>query len=98
MTRLVLAAVMAAGALFAPAPVPVCDTDASCAAMGGVPGYGVTLEKVAAYGPVFVAESGTNPAVWECLRGLGYTGQPLDGIEALYADGSDVAECLPHAA
>lgn len=76
---------------------PVCDTDASCAALGGGPGYGVTTEKVATYGPVFVAEATTSPTEWSCLRGLGYVGSPLDGVEALYAPASDVDECSPHA-
>lgn len=79
-------------------PAPLCDTDASCAALGGAPGYGVTAEKVATYGPVFVAEATVTPAEWDCLRGLGYVGAPLDGVEALYADASDVAECSPRPA
>jgi hypothetical protein len=88
-------AVVAAAALVSVAghPVPVCDTDASCAALGVGTGYGVTAEKIATYGPVFVAEDHTLPAVWECLRGLGYVGSPLDGVEALYVPQSDFDDC-----
>lgn len=88
-----LAAVVAVSALLgaSPSPTPMCDTDASCAALGGAPEYGVTPST----GPVFVAADHTDPAVWDCLRGLGYVGSPLDGVEALYADASDVADCTP---
>lgn len=45
-----LTAALLAGAALAgcsTSSAPVCDTDASCAALGGTPGYGVTDEKVA---------------------------------------------------
>lgn len=61
----------------------------------GPPGEDPT---VAWCGPVFVAEATASPAEWGCLRGLGYVGGPLDGVEALYADASDVAECSPRPA
>lgn len=96
--RLGVVALVAGAALVgfagvAHADAPPCDTDASCAALGVGTGYGVTDEKVATYGPVLVAEATSSPAVWECLRGLGYVGDPSDGVEALYAPASDVAEC-----
>lgn len=102
MSRLarILAAVVLAGAALtgcSTSTVPMCDTDASCAALGGAPGYGVTEEEVAAYaqpvGPVLVAEATASPAEWSCLRELGYVGDPTDGVEALYAPASDVDEC-----
>lgn len=95
-----LAAVVAGAALlgFTSSHEPaLCDSDASCAALGIGTGYGVTAEKVAQLvpvdGPVLVTEADTTPAVWECLRGLGYVGDPSDGVEALYAPASDVADC-----
>lgn len=108
-SALVAGAALLAGTAHAePTSPALCDTDASCAALNIGTGYGVTEEKIAEYapkvptlgalGPVLVAEASTPAAEWECLRGLGYVGDPADGVEALYAAPSDVAECSPHPA
>ena len=90
--RLALSVVVSLTALVGPSSTPVaavCDSDASCAALGGVPGYGIAPSD----GPVFVAADHADPAVWECLRELGYAGNPLDGIEAMYVPASDLTDC-----
>lgn len=99
MSRLarVLAAVVLAGAALAgcsagSAAQPMCDTDASCAALNVGTGYGATYAQPID-GPVLVAEATASLGEWSCLRELGYVGDPADGVEALYAPASDVDEC-----